>query len=156
MDKRFEEGEWPEVSITIKNDGKQTVTIVKPGDGSESGWRTPTIGWSFVSADSMKPHPKKAPTFSGGRCKLMNPLQAEEIVEVKPGESLEINEWINHYTTLKAGKYRAVIYYDNDPALKWQGTSSHDSDAMKLVKASTKISLVSNEIKFEVVAKKKK
>src|SRR4051812_31811566 len=31
--------------VTVVNRGKEAVKLVQPGDGSESGWRTPIIEW---------------------------------------------------------------------------------------------------------------
>ena len=50
-------GEEPKVKITLTNDGNEAVTLVHPGDGSESGWRTPVIGWSIINARENVPMP---------------------------------------------------------------------------------------------------
>src|SRR4051812_13120804 len=38
-------GDRIEWETSIVNRGKQTVTLVQPGDGSDCGWRTPIIEW---------------------------------------------------------------------------------------------------------------
>jgi hypothetical protein len=36
--------------VTIRNVGRQVITLVQPGDGSESGLRTPTVSWAIYGA----------------------------------------------------------------------------------------------------------
>ena len=57
-------GDTPSFDATIINQGKKPVTLVLPGDGSESGWRTPVVGWSVVSAaEPRQTHPAEPPLF---------------------------------------------------------------------------------------------
>ena len=45
------QGQHPQITAIISNQGKMPVTLVVPGDGSESAWRTPVIGWSAINVE---------------------------------------------------------------------------------------------------------
>src|SRR5919201_6135680 len=70
-------------TATLLNKGKETVTLVTPGDGSDCGWRTPLVGWSVVKVSADNPragkHPDKVPLHRGARCGNVNALKADEV-----------------------------------------------------------------------------
>jgi hypothetical protein len=67
----------PQITATITNKGSAPVTLVLPGDGSESGWRTPVVGFSSIKVGKDKPkHPADVPRYRGGRCGNINALIA--------------------------------------------------------------------------------
>lgn len=142
------------VKPQIRNTSKSNVSLVMPGDGSEVGMRTPVIGWSILSADSDDEHPKTPPRTPGARCGNTNALRMNEIFTLKPRETREFECRIDRPTGLTPGKYRIVFYYSNDPQMKWSGVplgGEHDREAMRRVKESTAVALISNEVQFEVV-----
>jgi hypothetical protein len=55
---------------------------------------------------------------------------------------------------MKPGKYRVRMYYENIPGMKWSGLvmGGHDKGAMRRVRNSTPVSLVSNEVEVEILA----
>ena len=144
--------EQPQVSVSITNNGEKPVTLVQPGDGSESGWRTPIINWSVLEANSKAKHPTQAAPQRRARCGNINRLKAEEVFTLAPGESKELKNWIYLEPFAKAGKYKVVFLYANRPTLKWSGIplGEHDAKAMGRVKNSTECSLVSNEVSFTI------
>jgi hypothetical protein len=146
----------PAISITVKNQSKKPLTLVLPGDGSESGWRTPVIGWSVLQAkQEAAKHPKTPRLYEGGRCGNVNALKRNEVFVLGAGESKNLGEWSGFPTMVEPGTYRVVFYYANDPTLKWRGLplGQHDPEAMKLVQQSHPCSLVSNELTFVVKPK---
>jgi hypothetical protein len=55
-------GQQPQITATVTNKGSTPVTLVLPGDGSESGWRTPLVGFSSIKCGKDKPkHPATVP-----------------------------------------------------------------------------------------------
>lgn len=144
--------EQPQVSVSITNKGEKPVTLVLPGDGSESGWRTPIVNWSVIEASSKAKHPTKAVPQRVLRCGNINPLKADEVFVLAPGESKELKNWIYLEPFAKAGKYNVVFLYANRPTLKWSGLplGEHDAKAMERVKNSTECSLVSNEVSLTI------
>jgi hypothetical protein len=150
----FAVGERPAISITVKNQSKKPMTLVLPGDGSESGWRTPVIAWSVLQQEAAK-HPKMPRLYEGGRCGNINALKRNEVFVLGAGESKNLGDWAGFPSMAKPGAYRVVFYYTNEPTLKWQGLplGQHDSEAMKLIQQSHQCTLVSNELTFVVKPK---
>ena len=142
-----------QIKVRINNVGDAPVTFVLPGDGSEVGWRTPLIKWSLTRLDPPDSNDAPPLGFSGGRCGNINQLDPREVFTLNPGESRELSQWVNLPYGMPPGKYRAVFHYSNVPDMKWQGVSlgKHDKAAMRLVKRSTPISLVSNEVIVEII-----
>lgn len=143
-----------EAKIQLRNVGNTPMTLVMPGDGSDCGWRTPIIGWSVLPVDSDDDHPPTPPRQGVGRCGNINSLKAEEVFTLRPGQSKTLGPWARLPTyNLKPGKYRVVVYYKNDPKLKWSGLplGPHDQKAMQRIGESTPVNLVSNEQIIELV-----
>ena len=85
-------GQQPQITATITNKGKAPVTLVLPGDGSESGWRTPLVGFSSIKIDKGKPkHPATVPLYRGGRCGNVNALKSNEVFSLAPGKSQDLS-----------------------------------------------------------------
>ena|GEM_PF-1473099 len=141
-----------QVLLYIKNVGMESVTLVAPGDGSVAGWRTPTLRWSYLPADSWDSHPVSPSSGAGGRCGNINSLEPKEIFELAPGEEKELVWWHLFPGPMKPGHYRVRLYYDNIPDMQWRGvTMGHNAKAMQHVKESTAVSLISNEVEVEVL-----
>lgn len=113
------------------------VTLVLPGNGSESAWRTPVFGWSAIKVDKgTANHPKMAPLYRGGRCGNINPpLQKEEVFVLAPGESKKLYEWTGFPQLPEPGTYGVVFFYADEPNLKWRGIplGQHNPEGMKRV-----------------------
>lgn len=137
--------------IRINNTGRVPVTLVMPGDGSESRWRTPVVGWSFLPVDSMERHTIQPPRVLG-RCGNINRLSPAEVFVLKPGDGKDLVQWVGFPYSLSPGKYRAVFFYSNIPRLKWSGVplGEHDQASMKRIKRSTFVALESNEVLVEI------
>ena len=143
--------EYPVVKLYITNNGNETVTLVRPGDGSESAWRTPIVQWSILDAGDATSHPAApdlTPKFRG--CGNINALKWNEVFTVAPGETIEIERGLP--TFRKAGNYRVTMFYTNRPSMQWLGVElgTHHPIAMWRVRNSTECSLTSNEVLFTV------
>jgi hypothetical protein len=150
-------GQQPQITATITNKGSVPVTLVLPGDGSESGWRTPLVGFSSIKIDKDKPkHPATVPLYRGGWCGNVNALKSNEVFTLAPGKSKDLSDWLGCPQFTEAGTYSVVFYYANDPKRKWRGVplGKHDPDAMKRVEKSDKCLLISNELKLTVTAER--
>jgi len=137
--------------IRINNTGRVPVTLVMPGDGSKSRWRTPVVGWSFLPVDSTERHSNQ-PRGGPARCGNINPLSPADVFVLKPGNGANLVQWIGFPQLPSPGKYRAVFYYSNTPHLKWSGVplGEHDQASMKRIRRSTFVSLQSNEVLVEI------
>jgi hypothetical protein len=147
----IESGEALRITATISNQGKQTVSLVVPGDGSDYGWRTPVIGWS-VLADVKAKHPEIPALSKGPRCGNVNALTSEEVFDLDPKESKEFKGGIFAPQLAEPGTYRIVFYYRNEPGLKWKGVplGKHDEKAMKRAQESLPCAVRSSELVIRV------
>jgi hypothetical protein len=144
-------GEKIPIKVAISNKGSEPVSLVHPGDGSEHAWRTPIIGWSIIRNNKAARHPLEPTPSKEGRCGLMNPLKADEVFRLEPGESRELESWAYLSPFEAPGIYRVAFLYANRPSMKWRNEDSFQSDSvLSLVKQSTEITTVSNEIVFTV------
>ncbi len=162
--------------VTILNRDRQGVTLVRPGDGSTCGWRTPIIEWlvngqvdgalgtgqvdvkvkkGATSAPAPKPDLKPA-CLTGrsrrvARCGNINRLKATEVFDLAPGKEIELEDWLGP-PTLPVGTHRLAIRYFNIPDLKWQGLplGRHDEKAMARIRNSPRVTLQSNTIEIVV------
>ena len=143
--------EPPIIKLYITNNGKDTVTLVHPGDGSEVGWRTPVVQGSILGAGDRTEHSAgRGYEHHVLRCGNINPLRWNEVFRLAPGESKEIKAWLPRFTV--PGQYRVQLFYANRPWMEWGGMELgfHNPIAMWRVKHSTATSLKSNEIFFTV------
>jgi len=142
-------GEHPIVQAYITNGGSRPVTLVKPGDGSEVGWRTPEIGWSIATDNK----PKTDFDYRQLRfCGNINPLEWHEVFILYPGQTREVSEWLSLPPLLQAGTYKVSCTYSNLPQREWQGVplGINNPLAMVRVRLSTSCTLESNELSIEV------
>jgi hypothetical protein len=132
-------GDAPMLIVTIVNRGNQEVLLVRPGDGSQSGWRTPIIEWSTSAPWQM-------------RCGNINGLESDEVFSLKPGESRQLNVGVGTPNVRSTGTYRVAFRYENMPDLEWSGVplKEHDSAAMDQILRSTRTSVVSNSVEIAV------
>ncbi len=115
--------------VAITNTTKRTVQLIQPGDGSLDGWRSPLVAWSMIPFGDKSKHPDWPKPLHLGRCGNTNPLQLSEIVTLDPGQTWTLG--MNWIWALGAGpgKYRAVFYYRNNPALEtWRYRSGDGQD----------------------------
>lgn len=85
---------------------------IRPGDGSESGWREPYIHysaerWDGKSWNKVEPRPI-------GRCGLYAPGWSQDVVRLHKGDTLELGDWLpdlNSCFELSEGRYRFRLHY---------------------------------------------
>jgi hypothetical protein len=131
--------------IAIRNVGSQMLLLVQPGDGSESGLRTPSVSWSVQDSNGPVSQNLGRRTDNG-----INHLQPGEVFGLAPGESRDLSKWIPPVAFSSPGILRITLHYLNDPHLKWTGHpfGKHDSATMDLVRQSTPCDLVSAPVQI--------
>ena len=146
-------GGW---KVTVKNEGKEAIALVKAGDGSDCGWRTPQVAWLVQLQSEFKKTPAWPEAREVARCGNINALKADEVVDLKAGESMDVGDYLYGLDFPKAGKYVVIFYYKNEPGMKWLGLplAEHDAKAMVRVKGSTAVVGHSEAMVVEVVEKK--
>jgi hypothetical protein len=135
-------GQFPRFTIEVVNRSTRDLTLVKPGDGSECGWRTPLVSWLV---EGVKPGRL-------GRCGNVNPLKPDEVFTLKPGQRISLGGWVGFPQLPGPGTYTVRFRYENRPGQKWSGLplGKHDEGAMARVRASTPAAAVSNAVRIEV------
>ncbi len=136
----------------IRNNGNESVKLVMPGDGSQSGLRTPMIKWSAINLDKQTSYEHKFQLRTDERfCGMINKIKESEIINLEPGVKVLLDEWIgNPSLGTGAGKYAVKLSYENDPASGIKGFGAQDKHIMKRIKKTTPIKLISNEIVVEI------
>lgn len=148
-------GEETRVWLTLRNNGGHAVRLVEPGDGSESGWRTPVVAWSVIKDDPAARHPPEPFTEVRPReCGNVRGLSSGEVFRLEPGGTKELGEWAAWLPTFREpGVYRVAFLYANRPSMDWQeggGVGFHHPLEMWRVRRSTEAAAVSNELVFTV------
>ena len=132
------------MTVTLVNHERVPVVVVKPGDGSDCGWRTPVITWHVDG--------KRASGI--GFCANINPLNANEIVELKAGGRLVLEEWLGvpPLENFKPGIHQLYLEYDHRPDMKWGVLPSRkpESKAMERIRKSQPLKAVSNVVEIRV------
>lgn len=142
---------WLEVTGTLENEGTKPVVLVEPGDGSESGWRTPVLSWH---ARRIEPgRVRDIPLDPGPRCGLMNgPDPQREIFRLAPGASRRLSGWPLVVPPLgPPGLYEVELIYRNDPRIGFRGEILGDP-ARSPYAGSMACTAVSNPLRIEVPA----
>jgi hypothetical protein len=128
---------FAKIRVFLKNGSDRTYHLVQPGDGSDAGWRTPTIKW-YVDGARQDVDYRNDPSIT--------PLTLGELFDIAPGARVELNSWVGGVYLREVGNHDVALQYQNDPGLTWLGTTGsdhHDPEAMKKVRASDKVDLMS-------------
>lgn len=97
-------------TVTLVNRSKKTLHLMLPGDGSESHWRNPHIGWSVLPSAKGQ-HPNATPKYGMGRCGNVNSITADEFFDLAPGKSRALGGWLMP-PSFGPGQHRVKFYYE--------------------------------------------
>jgi hypothetical protein len=162
--------------VALVNRDRHGVTLVRPGDGSDCGWRTPIIEWLVngqvdgaidLGQVDRKPKTNATPTpapkpdlkpacLTGNRrrvarCGNINRLKASDVFDLAPGKQITFEDWLGP-PDLPVGTHRVAVRYFNIPDLKWKGLplGQHDEKAMTRIRSSPRVTLQSNTVEIVV------
>ncbi len=148
----IEAGTQPHVEFTLVNTSKtRTHKVVKPGDGSECGWRDP---WVHVTAEQRGVDGKWAALErnSYGRCGLYDADWPKDVIDLKPGEELSLKNWYSphRFEFQYPGKVRLTGHYEYRAVGGKGGKERPDADRGRM--AGVPLFAVHSEpVEFEVV-----
>ncbi len=118
----------PTLEVKLMNAGKAVHRVVKPNDGSESGWREPEI---FLEREVDG---KWVRGGKPGRCGLYAHDWQEDIVDLKPGEALPLEGYLSVEMSFGLAKpYKAkvrAVYVYRGGHLSKAGDGEPDPGAM--------------------------
>ena len=137
-----------QLNAALKNNDNRTVRLVLPGDGSESGWRTPIIKWKIQELNTGRIY--FASKFPG--CGNINALKWGEVFHLSPNETRDFTRHFFDPILFQPGDYKISLVYINKPTLAWGGVplGFHNSIEMLFVRYSTECEVTSNEIIISV------
>jgi hypothetical protein len=148
---RFDRPYAPDwIEITLRNEGRDPVMLVLPGEGSDVGARTPLIDWEIRDKDGHRIQ-RDGALFCGQR----NELNSEAVFQLAPHEERRFKSEIPEtYPYEKGHKYLVTFKYENRPDMKWPPPSMawapDDPDAVQRLVNSTPCQLVSNTIELKL------
>ncbi|MBX3187768.1 MAG: hypothetical protein KF819_12165 [Labilithrix sp.] len=133
---------------TLVNTASRSFTLVEPGDGSEVGWRTPTITWKVTTLAGSP-----VPRVERGRCGNINSIRDKEIFDLAPRGRHVFDEWFGA-PDVAPGKYVVRAVYENNPQANLDGVplGSHSATALARVRKSTPCRVESNAITVDVAS----
>jgi len=146
-------GTSPHVALTLVNTSKaNTYLVVKPGDGSECGWREPHV---YFTAEQLSAQRKWEPLQRYGlsRCGLYDFDWPKDVVELKPGEKLAVtNNWIPNpdFRLQFSGKVRVTGHYDYQAGKGKSGVVRAVENRGRMYDTPA-FAIASNPVEFEVV-----
>lgn len=143
-----------QIRATITNQSDKPVTLVRPADGSETGQRTPIVGWSVIPAkDAKQPHPVYPDLPDIKKDHVLPPPAEADLFTIAPKTNVPLEGIIPQIKFPGPGSYRIVLLYINEPGLKWSGqTPDPKSETLlKGIGQSSPCSLTSNELIITIV-----
>jgi len=127
--------------------------VVKPGDGSESGWREPHVYYAAerLAADGRWTRLDPVPI---GRCGLYDGNWQKDVVTLKPGDSLPLKDWLlppsSAFEFQQAGRYRIRAHYAYRGGQAGKGAASRPADDLGGMKGVEPFEIVSAPIEIAV------
>jgi hypothetical protein len=144
-------GERLRVQASVHNDSTHARhPFVLPGDGSEVGWREPSVGWSAL-VESSPGCWRPLPEARTARCGLFDANWAKDVVALDPGGTHVIEAlWADHTLRFdEPGRIRVRLHYVwNEGRTTREPSVSPRSSAMAGVPA---FELTSNTVEITVV-----
>ncbi|MBM3983880.1 MAG: hypothetical protein FJ304_27150 [Planctomycetes bacterium] len=148
----IEAGTQAYIGLKLVNTSKTRAhKVVKPGDGSECGWRDP---WVHVTAEqrgvdgawtALKPR-------AYGRCGLFDFNWPKDTIELKPGAELELKDWYHPagFDFQYPGTVRLVGHYEHRAVGGKNGQPRPDAERGAMAGVPL-FALRTEPVEFEVV-----
>ncbi len=141
----IEPGEKPWVEMSLENGSRRyAYPVVKPGDGSEVGWRQPHI---FFTATLTAPDgtTTAVPVGRYGRCGLFDFQWHRTCLMLKPGERLSMAEYASpHLEFQQPGRVQLRAHY------KYSAPPGRSRDFLGMMAGVAPFEVVSDPVEFEV------
>lgn len=138
---------WVKVSNLINTSKTAAYRVVKPGDGSEVGWREPYVYWT-ATIDRTDGKPVPVPKMRYGRCGLFAWDWPKDAILLKPGDKLELNTWpMLEFQQAGRVSLRAHYAYRGGKA----GPSAMEKGQLGLMADVPSFEIVSDPLVFDVI-----
>lgn len=143
-------GQSPGFKIALAN-GSAVVSyrVVKPGDGSEVGWRDPYIHWTGeidLGDGEFVPLTK----VELGRCGLMNRYGDEDVIRLAPGEELPLH-FTPSFEFQQAGKVRLYAHYEYHAGQRPRHAKKSNPVVLPSMNGVAPFTVTSPPVEFDIV-----
>ena len=148
--KTIQAGTQPWVCATLVNTSK-TVThrVVRPGDGSEVGWREPYVYWT-ATVDCGDGKPVPLPETDYARCGLFSWDWQKDAIRLEPGAKLPLNSF-QLLTFQRAGRVHLCAHYAYREGKGPQSRSPIEPGKRGLMVGVPSFEIISAPVVFDVV-----
>jgi hypothetical protein len=119
------------------NKGGKPITVLLPGDGSESRRRTPMVRWS----PAMN---------TAGCCSIMSPLKPADVIELASGQRVKLG-WIGWPTFTEVGLHKVSLELEHVPTMEFR--YGGDRGALKKARETAPFKITSNVVEVRIRAK---
>lgn len=155
---RMKVGQTPDIRVSIKNEGEDTVKLVGSLDASDCRWRFPHCYFEIEGPEGYKPP-------SIGRCGNMNTLRKEDFVDLESGHSFDPYQSIDGHgffgcfqlseqTFTMPGEYKITFVYStkSNKLEEWMGDPfpKRSEEVSELWREVPQLELRSNTVTFVV------
>jgi hypothetical protein len=147
-------GQAVEVSLVLRNQSREiTYPVVKPGDGSEVGWREPYVYFT-ATVETAKGITVPVPQLGRGRCGLFAHDWPKDVILLKPGAEMPLNEWLipasGALNFQEPGRIKLIAHYQYRAGL---GKRPADPAAIaaSAIAGVPAFAIVSKPVEFDVV-----
>jgi hypothetical protein len=149
-------GDKPDLTIALKNKGKEALTILRPIDGCDVGWRVVSYEWT-VTRDGKPLERKGLP-----RCGNVIALTKADFITLAPGglhtfqpAGSFLGEVGMFYPFAEPGNYEVTLTYHFDPKRKESGLKlgKDETGVTALLDRAVVVRKSSPPLKITVVAK---
>lgn len=125
----------------VENRGDATVTLVRPGDGSDEGVRTPVVELAF------RPSREARSILPGGRTCAREPPRAGDLLILRPGEACILSSRLSGPGLRRSASHRVRMTYRNHPSMPWISViEAPTPEVVELIRSSTPCRMRSNEV----------
>jgi len=148
-------GQPVRLEIHLKNTSKERIyPVVRPGDGSEMGWREPHVFYT-ARIDKGDGSWQEVPKAGIARCGLFNAQWQEDVVELWPGKSIELKDWLAPpemaLELQQPGKVRLHVHYRYRGGITGKDPKTGKTFDTGKMRGMPAFELVSKPVEFEVL-----
>jgi hypothetical protein len=149
-DKTMQAGTLPLVSATLVNTSKKvTHRVIKPGDGSDVGWREPHVYWT-ATIDRGDGKWVDVPKADYGRCGLFGGDWPKSAIRLAPGEKIPLNqEPLLEFQ--QAGRVRLRAHYSYEEGRGKLSRSRVAPERLDVLIGVPAFEIVSEPVEFTVI-----
>jgi len=148
-------GQPVRLKIHLKNTSNERIyPVVRPGDGSEVGWREPHVFYT-ARIDTGDGNWQEVPKAPVARCGNFDAQWQNDVVELWPGKSIELKDWLAPpemaLEMQQAGRVRLCVHYRYRGGVTGKDPKTGKTFDTGKMRGMPAFELVSKPVEFEVL-----